>query len=171
MDQPKSLGGKERMQKLTPAGRQKLATQAARARWQPPYEPIDLSGNARHKHYVRMWPREALLRPNKKTRRYTGRLSLLDHPGVYVLYGEDESVYYIGTGDNVGERLRAHAKPYSRYASWKYFCAFLIEDPELRDLIESVLISAVPTARNGARRMKPHRLPEGLYRAVRLIPS
>lgn len=171
MDESRRLGGQERMEKLTPEGRKNLATKAAEARWKSRYQPIDLGGDDRNKYYVRTWPREALLRPNKKTKRYEGRLSLLDHPGVYVLYGEDESVYYIGTGDNVGDRLRAHAKPYSRYASWKYFSVFLIEKPELRHLIESVLISAVPTARNGARRMKPQRLPEGLYRALRLIPS
>jgi hypothetical protein len=125
-------------------------------------------------HYVRMWPK-SVLRKNfvaKKKRResypkYLENLELLDRPGVYVLYRTDESVYYIGRtikpGVSLGERLMTHAKPNSRYSRWTHFSAFLIDESALRKGIERILISAVPTAKNGSRPMKPYKLSVQAY--------
>lgn len=77
----------------------------------------------------------------------------LDKAGVYVLYRNDEP-YYIGkTSRPLIKRLKVHAlKPNARrYNFWNYFSAFQIDDPALRNEVEAILISAMPTAANGAR--------------------
>jgi hypothetical protein len=71
---------------------------------------------------------------------------------VYILYRNDEP-YYIGkTGRPLLKRLKLHAlKPNARrYNFWNYFSAFEITNPSHRDEVEAILISAMPTAANGA---------------------
>jgi len=100
------------------------------------------------RQFFRMWPRalfhmkdgKAILKEN------------LDKPGVYILYRNDEP-YYIGkTSKPLLKRLKLHAlKPNARrYNFWNYFSAFEITNPSHRDEVEAILISAMPTAANGA---------------------
>jgi hypothetical protein len=79
-------------------------------------------------------------------------LGLLNEPGVYVLY-RDDIPYYVGQAANkLRYRLWGHAcAPGERYNNfWNYFSAFVIKDDWLRNLVEAILIAAMPTA-NGAR--------------------
>jgi hypothetical protein len=79
--------------------------------------------------------------------------AVLDKPGVYVLYRNDEP-YYIGkTSKALIKRLRTHAlRPNARrYNFWNYFSAFEISDPSHRNEVEAILISAMPTAANSSR--------------------
>lgn len=115
--------------------------------------------------FVRMWPRSILkdFVPLKRRKtpypNYLKQLTLLDRPGVYVLYDRDESVYYIGrTSTSLGERLLTHHKQNSRYARFEYFSVFLIDDANNRRDVERILISAIPSARNSSRPMKAHKL-------------
>ena len=105
--------------------------------------------NWKTQQFFRMW-RRALF--HMKQGQDILRKSL-NSPGVYILYRNDEP-YYIGkTGKPLIKRLKAHAlKPNARrYNFWNYFSAFEIGDPSHRDEIEAILISAMPTAANGAR--------------------
>ena len=109
--------------------------------------------------YARVWPREIFycLVPNQTgSRRRTivlaKGLELLNAPGVYVLY-RDDIPYYVGQAANkLRYRLWEHAcAPGARYHNfWNYFSAFVIRDTQLRNLVEGILIAAMPTA-NGAR--------------------
>ena len=97
----------------------------------------------------RMWPR-ALFHMKEGMAVLT---TCLKKPGVYILYRNDEP-YYIGkTGKSLIKRLKNHAlKPNARrYNLWNYFSAFEITDPSYRNEVEAILISAMPTAANGAR--------------------
>jgi hypothetical protein len=98
--------------------------------------------------FFRMWPRA--LFHMKEGREYLEKH--LKKPGVYVLYRDDEP-YYIGkTGKTIVGRLSQHAlRPDARrYNFWNYFSAFQISNPDHRDEVEAILISAMPTA-NSAR--------------------
>lgn len=101
------------------------------------------------KHIFRMWPRALFhMREGMDILKES-----LDKAGVYVLYRNDEP-YYIGkTSRPLIKRLKVHAlKPNARrYNFWNYFSAFQIDDPALRNEVEAILISAMPTAANGAR--------------------
>lgn len=66
----------------------------------------------------------------------------------------NDGPYYIGkTGKPLIKRLKSHAlKPNARrYNFWNYFSAFEITNSSHRDEVEAILISAMPTAANGAR--------------------
>jgi len=97
------------------------------------------------KQFFRMWPR-ALFHSRD------GKAYLEKHLngfGVYVLYRDDRP-YYIGKTINktLIERLSQHAlKPNARYYNfWNYFSAFQIAEAIHRNEIETILISAMPTA-------------------------
>ena len=98
--------------------------------------------------HLRMWPRKILYwRKNKKL---PSDLQILEQPGVYVLY-RDDIPYYIGKADRLIRRLNSHARPDARYGLfWNYFTVFVVADKEQRTLIETILITAFPTA-NGAK--------------------
>jgi hypothetical protein len=99
--------------------------------------------------FVRMWPRALFHMKDGKA----VLEDVLDNPGVYVLYRNDEP-YYIGkTGKTLFRRLKAHAlKPNARrYNYWNYFSAFEIKDPAHMDEVEAILISAMPTTANSSR--------------------
>jgi hypothetical protein len=98
--------------------------------------------------FARMWPRGVFDYPGKNKKFLASDLTILDEPGVYVLYREDLP-YYIGkTDDRLFERLFFHAKrPEGRYYYfWNYFSVFVIKDPKDRTMVEGILIAAMPTA-------------------------
>src|SRR5260370_37376606 len=111
--------------------------------------------------YARMWPREIFysLVPNpsgskrKNIVMAKGQgLELLNERGVSVLY-RDDIPYYVGqAGNKLRYRLWEHAcVPGARYHNfWNYFSVFVIKDDKLRQLVEGILIAAMPTA-NGAK--------------------
>jgi hypothetical protein len=119
--------------------------------------------------YIREWPRSAVksyVPKNKRKLPYPGhfkKLALLDDPGIYVLYAADGSVYYVGSGVALGARILTHVKANSRYSRWTHVSAFFEKDVQLRRRMESLLIAAVPAANNGARHLKPHKLPVRAY--------
>jgi hypothetical protein len=98
--------------------------------------------------FIRMWPRALFhMKDGKGTLK-----EALKHPGVYVLYRNDEP-YYIGkTGKALYRRIKNHAlKPNTRrYNYWNYFSAFEIEDVAHMDEVEAILISAMPTTANNS---------------------
>jgi hypothetical protein len=100
---------------------------------------------------------------------------LLDGPGVYVLYRNDDP-YFIGkTSTTIFKRLKQHAlRPNARrYNFWNYFSAFAIDDDDHRDEVEAILIAAMPTAANGMRpkldRMKVDRPAARLINRVQAL--
>lgn len=101
------------------------------------------------RQFFRMWPRALFhMKDGMEVLKAT-----LNKPGVYILYRNDDP-YYIGkTGKPLMKRLKNHAlKPNARrYNFWNYFSAFEITNPSHRDEVEAILISAMPTAANGAR--------------------
>jgi len=102
--------------------------------------------------YAEMWPREIFDLRRGKNRLISELRDLLNSPGVYVLYRDDEP-YYIGkTKKAIYYRVYDHAnKPKDRYYRfWNYFSAFLINDAQHLSDIEGLLISAVPKASNNA---------------------
>src|SRR5260370_25974346 len=101
--------------------------------------------NSIKEQFFRMWPR-AVFHMQEGKRFIETHLST---PGVYVLYRNDEQ-YYIGKDRMLFKRLKTHAiKPNARYYNfWNYFSAFEIDDEDLRDKVEAILISAMPTANN-----------------------
>ena len=127
------------------------------------------SNKKQPQRYVRAWPRAAVSHfvPKKKRKGpyppHLRKLELLDDPGIYVLYAADGSVYYVGSGVGLGGRILTHVKPNSRYSSWTHVSAFVINDALRRRQIESILIAALPTAKNSARYMRPYKLPVRAY--------
>jgi GIY-YIG catalytic domain len=108
-----------------------------------------VKGDWKTRQFFRMWPRALFhMKDGMQVLKAT-----LDKPGVYILYRNDDP-YYIGkTGKPLIKRLKSHAlKPNARrYNFWNYFSAFEIANPSHRDEVEAILISAMPTAANGAR--------------------
>src|SRR5260370_42409025 len=105
-----------------------------------------MSNNFTKEQFFRMWPRALFHMKDGKAFIEKHLLS----PGVYVLYRNDEP-YYIGkTSKPLFKRLKQHAlKPNTRYYNfWNYFSAFEIDNESERDKIETILISAMPTANN-----------------------
>lgn len=121
-----------------------------------------------------MYPREVF---NRKTSRLPGRqvrvsktISILEQPGVYILY-RDDIPYYIGKAKRLGSRLFQHARrPGSRHdLFWNYFSVFVVEDEQKRSEIEALLIIAFPTA-NGARpKLQKHPYPEEVRNVMRAL--
>src|SRR5262249_42130442 len=108
--------------------------------------------------YARMLPRDVfycLVQNENGSKRkkivLAKGLEFVEEPGVYVLY-RDDIPYYVGKAAKLRNRLWAHAcKPGARYHNfWNFFSAFVVHDPKLRNLIEAILITAMPTA-NGAK--------------------
>ena len=100
--------------------------------------------------YARMWPRE-LFDCKRGNRLLVKELEILSKPGVYVLY-RDNIPYYVGKAARLRKRLVPHAsRPGGKYYNfWNYFSVFVVEDATLRNLLEGILIAAMPTA-NGAK--------------------
>lgn len=113
--------------------------------------------NWKTQRFFRMWPRALFhMKEGKPVLE-----SALSKPGVYVLYREDEP-YYIGKTSKLFGRLKRHAlNPNSRrYNFWNYFSAFEIADPDERDWIEAILISAMPTANSSKPKFDLNKLSE-----------
>jgi predicted GIY-YIG superfamily endonuclease len=121
--------------------------------------------------YARMWPREVFYRHATKGKKgfLFRTIELLTKPGVYVLY-RDDVPYYVGQATKLRTRLWAHAcKPDGRYYNhWNYFSAFVIEDENRRNEIESILIAAMPTA-NSMKPLKKENKPAEITRMEREI--
>lgn len=118
--------------------------------------------------YPRMWPRAVFynkaLSPKSGRKRNLGKeLELLQRPGVYVLY-RDDTPYYVGKAQKLRWRLHSlwATKPSSpHFHHWNFFSAFAIDAPSQRDVLEGVLIAALPTANKGAKpRLKKAPLPK-----------
>jgi hypothetical protein len=111
--------------------------------------------------YARTWPRQLFdCKDGKRLLVKDKDLDILSKPGVYVLYREDVP-YYVGQAKRLRSRLWAHAnQPTGRYYHfWNYFSVFAVEDSQIRNLLESVLIAAMPTANGAKPRIKKAQLP------------
>ncbi len=128
--------------------------------------------------YARMWPREVFEKAVSKTG--AGRMTIiakdlefLGGRGVYILYRDDQP-YYIGQAEKLRFRLWCHAtKPNDRYYHfWSFFSAFAVDEKEHRNVIEGVLIAAMPTAANSAKpKLPPERVPKEVGNILRKIYS
>jgi hypothetical protein len=88
----------------------------------------------------------------------------LRHPGVYVLFRDDQP-YYVGrTEKKLFRRVQAHAtNPRGRYFHfWNYFSAFVVPNAKHRDEVEGVLIAAMPTANSATPKIQRIRLPKNV---------
>lgn len=135
--------------------------------------------------YARMWPRDVFYRRLDLARRsnvrtekaHPGRpapllfrtIELLAKPGVYILYRGDVP-YYVGQAKKLRSRLWRHAcVPDGRYFNhWNFFSAFVTEDRDHRNQVESILIAAMPTA-NSMKPLKKTALPREVIKMVRQI--
>lgn len=117
--------------------------------------------------YLKMWPREVFdLRTGNKL--LPEIRSLLDTPGVYVLYRDDHP-YYVGRATRrLADRLHAHAnRPADRYYNfWNFFSAFVVPDTKHIPEVEGILIAAFPTENAATPRFRRVRLPAGVARAL-----
>ena len=97
-------------------------------------------------------------------------LTILERPGVYILY-RDDVPHYIGKTQKLRRRLYRHAYvPKSRYFNiWNFFSAFVIEDPKQRDEVEGILIAAMPTANSAEPRLSREDLPIEITKMIREI--
>ena len=116
--------------------------------------------------YARLWPREVfdyvIGKRGEQAVYLAKRLPILQQPGVYVLY-RDDVPYYIGkAGGWLWTRIFAHARrPGGRYNNfWNYFSVFVIHNAEQRDVVESILIAAFPTANSAKPRIRREPLPD-----------
>ena len=112
--------------------------------------------------YLKMWPREALDLRNSNGQRLEHIEKVwehLNHPGVYVLYRDDQP-YYIGRAIDLNARIYAHAihpkDPY--YNFWNYFSAFLVPTRHIPE-VEGILIAAFPTQNAATPKFKKLSLP------------
>lgn len=124
--------------------------------------------------YARMWPREifdhiavAGVRKNKPLEK---SIDFLRQPGVYVLY-RDDVPYYVGQAHKLSARLRGHAmRPEARYYNfWNFFSAFVVLEAAQRNEVESILISAMPTANSAQPKLPKEKLPKEVIAMVRKI--
>ena len=109
--------------------------------------------------YARMWPRVAFeLKLDREV--YAETVSMLNKPGVYILY-RDEHPYYIGkTNNKLFNRIRAHAtNVQDTYYFWNYVSAFAVPNSAKRDELEGILIAAMPTTANGAEPKQLSKVP------------
>lgn len=124
--------------------------------------------------YARMWPREMFdhLDPDgmRKSTTLAKSVDFLNQPGVYILY-RDDVPYYVGKADRLRRRLWAHAmKPEARYYNfWNFFSAFVVADPDQRNEVEGILISAMPTANSAQPKLPKEKLPHEVIKMVRKI--
>jgi hypothetical protein len=119
--------------------------------------------------YARTWPR-ALFDCKSGKRLVVKALPILSRPGVYVLY-RDDTPYYVGQAKRLRSRLWSHAsQPTSRYYHfWNYFSVFAVEDAKIRNLLESVLIAAMPTANGAKPRIRKEQLPMNLRKLLHRV--
>jgi hypothetical protein len=125
--------------------------------------------------YARMWPREIFDRledksDGKKRQLLAKGLEVLDKPGVYVLYRDDEP-YDIGQATKLRQRLWLHAnRPGSRYYNfWNLFSAFVVKDPTHRSELEGILIAAMPTANSANPRLLKRPFPKEVRDMLREV--
>ena len=124
--------------------------------------------------YARMWPREIFdyIDEDGKTKKSTLARSLefLRKPGVYILY-RDDVPYYVGKAVRLKGRLLDHAtNPTTRYYNfWNFFSAFVVLDPDRRNEVEGILISAMPTANSAQPKLTKEKLPKEVINMVRKI--
>jgi hypothetical protein len=88
----------------------------------------------------------------------------LKHPGVYVLFRDDEP-YYVGqTNRKLFRRVQSHAtNPRGRYFHfWNYFSAFVVPNAKHRDEVEGILIAAMPTANSATPKIHRIHLPKNV---------
>jgi hypothetical protein len=120
--------------------------------------------------YARMWPRDVFDYPGHIKKFLADELTILESPGVYVLYRDDVPDYIGKTDGFLCKRLYVHAKnPTSRYDYfWNYFSVFVIADEKNRAIVESLLIAAMPTA-NSARpqAFERHKVPREIIKMIR----
>jgi hypothetical protein len=114
-----------------------------------------------------MWPREIFdLRTGSKL--VPEIRSLLNAPGVYVLYRDDQP-YYVGRATRaLRHRLHAHAnQPKDRYYNfWNFFSAFVVSDPRHIPEVEGILIAAFPTENSATPRLTKLPLPAYVARQI-----
>lgn len=115
--------------------------------------------------YARLWPREIF----DQRGRIANGINFLKQPGVYVLY-QDGRPHYIGKADILIKRIRAHARPKSRYFYfWNLFSAFAVTDAKGRDELEAILIAAMPTANSSKPKLNKLRIPPEVGTLMRQI--
>jgi hypothetical protein len=122
-----------------------------------------------------MWPREVFdttVETDTGRKRLLARTldTILQKPGVYILY-RDDVPHYIGQATRMRSRLLEHANnPNMRhYNFWNFFSAFMIEDKKHRDQIEAILIAAMPTANSARPNVERQRLPKEVIELLREI--
>lgn len=118
------------------------------------------------KSYLKMWPRESLdLR--KGNRLVQDVWGLLMHPGVYVLYRDDQP-YYVGRAKRLDNRIYAHSNsPKDKYYNfWNFFSAFVVPDESHIPEVEGILIAAFPTDNSATPRFKKLVLPSRVGRLI-----
>jgi len=119
--------------------------------------------------YARMWPREIFdLMDSKKGQALASVKNLLNHPGVYILYCDDQP-YYIGRANHLFNRLRRHAmSPRARiFNFWNHFSAYVVPDKRRLDEVEGILITATPTANRSHPRLTRLSLPPAAWKPLR----
>jgi len=100
--------------------------------------------------FIKMWPRAIFDTPTTKPGKRQSiakTLTVLDQPGVYILYRDDQPFYVGQAKGKLRSRLRAHANNVgsSKNYFWNYFSAFLVKDPNHINEVEAILISAMPS--------------------------
>jgi hypothetical protein len=131
--------------------------------------------------YARRWPRSIfdcrIQGQGGKSRCLVDEpeLELLKCSGVYILYRDDEPFYVGKTDGSLKKRLYDHAMRHGgpRTYFWNYFSVFVIDDPDFRTVVESLLIAAIPKAANSSNpRLKRTPMPAkvvGLLRQLRTV--
>lgn len=121
--------------------------------------------------YARMWPREVFdCRDADRGKPLAKLLDILSKPGVYVLY-RDDVPYYVGQASRLHHRLWLHAnRPDGRYYNfWNFFSAFVVEDGKHRNLVEGILIAAMPTANSAKPMLKGEKFSKPVTAMLRTI--
>jgi len=117
--------------------------------------------------FAKMWPREVFdVRTGRRL--VESIMDLLDQPGVYILYREDQP-YYVGQATCLYDRIWAHAnRPKDRhYNFWNFFSAFVVPDKRHIDEVEGILIASMPTDNSSVLRMKKIYLPVKVATLIR----
>lgn len=118
--------------------------------------------------YARMWPREIFdVVSGRRGEALAKVKDLLDHPGVYVLYRDDEP-YYIGRANHLFRRLWRHAmNPRVRqFNFWNHFSAYVVSDKRYLDSVEGILITATANANRAYPRLRRLSLPSAVWRPI-----
>jgi hypothetical protein len=100
--------------------------------------------------YAKMWPRAIYDISRGRESKFDKELmeTKLSHPGVYILYRDDQP-YYIGkTKGPLHVRIYHHANHTgdAYYNFWNFFSAFAVPDVNHLSEIEGLLIASIPTA-------------------------